>query len=172
MPGDGLRSIVQRLFLASFFDYHIRLETAMNKLKFTAVFAALTMSSLSLAADKKPVVFTSVVQAESELMFGNAIERAGGVNKFDHSREPATYQTQKIVRTQGDMLYSHGVFDASQNLTVSVPDKMTGYQSAHLFDANHAQLGVVYPGESKTIKPADITTEKQAYLYLGKNEHR
>ena len=60
----------------------------------------------------KPVNFMTAVSAESELMFNGAIDRAGGINRFDHSRKPATVETQAIVRSQSDMLYSHGVFDA------------------------------------------------------------
>ncbi len=119
------------------------------------------------SAEGKPVNLLTVVQAESELMFKKAISRAGGVNKFDHGRKPATPETQKIVRSQSDMLYSHGVFDASKGLTVIMPKRMTGYHSLHLFDANHAQLGVVYSGETRTINPEDIsTTDKHVYTLM------
>jgi hypothetical protein len=119
------------------------------------------------SAGGKPVNLLTVVQAESELMFKKAISRAGGVNKFDHGRKPATPETQKIVRSQSDMLYSHGVFDASKSLTVVMPERMTGYHSVHLFDANHAQLGVVYSGETLTVNPGDLsTTDKHLYALM------
>ena len=109
----------------------------------------------------------TAVSAESELMFNNAIDRAGSVNKFDHSRKPATVETQAIVRSQSDMLYSHGVFDASKGIEIIVPGATTGYQSVHLFDSNHGQLGVVYAGESKKIAPEDIgTDEKHIYILM------
>lgn len=115
----------------------------------------------------KSVNFLTAVPAESELMFKNAISRAGGVNKFLHSREPATVETQLIVRSQSDMLYSHGVFDASKGLSVTMPKAMTGYHSVHLFDANHGQLGVVYAGETLEISPDDIsTTDKHIYTLM------
>jgi hypothetical protein len=119
------------------------------------------------SAEGKSVHLMTAVQAESELMFKKAISRAGGVNKFDHGRKPATVKTQKIVRSQSDMLYSHGVFDASKGLTVTMPERTTGYHSVHLFDANHAQLGVVYFGETLTVKPGDIsTTDKHVYMLM------
>ena len=115
----------------------------------------------------KAVNFMTAVSAESELMFNGAIDRAGGVNKFDHSRKPATVETQAIVRSQSDMLYSHGVFDASEGLEITVPEATTAYQSVHLFDSNHGQLGVVYSGESKKIAPEDIgTDEKHIYVLM------
>ncbi len=100
-------------------------------------------------------------------MFKKAISNAGGINKFDHGRIPATPETQKIVRSQSDMLYSYGVFDASKGLTVIMPARMTGYHSVHLFDANHGQLGVAYFGETMKVKPGDIsTTDKHVYALM------
>ena len=113
---------------------------------------------VNITGKGKPVDLLTVVPAESELMFNNAIKRAGSVNKFDHAREPATIETQRIVRSQSDMLYSHGVFDASGGIVVRIPEPTTGYQSVHLFDGNHAQIGVVYPGETKTFGPEKIST--------------
>ena len=135
--------------------------------------------SLGLAAEKmsvskgKAVGIMTAVQAESELMFNNAIERAGGVNKFDHGREPATPKTQKIVRSQSDMLYSHGVFDASEGLKITMPEKMTGYHSVHVFDGVHSQVAVVYAGETLTITPDQISTsDKHVYAMMRTSTDR
>lgn len=114
-----------------------------------------------------PVNFSNVVRAESNLMFKQAIERANGVNKFHHTREAATQHTQLIVRSQSDMLYSHGVFDASKQVTVKMPDLITGYHSVHIFDANHAQIAMAYANETITITPDMITTEdKHVYMLM------
>ena len=121
----------------------------------------------------KPVDIMTAVQAESELMFNNAITRAGDVNKFDHGREPATPKTQKIVRSQSDMLYSHGVFDASAGLTITMPEKMTGYHSVHVFDAAHCQVAVVYAGETRAIAPDQISTsDKHVYAMMRTSTDR
>ena len=132
------------------------------------------LPSLSFAQEsKKPVGIMTAVQAESELMFNNAIERTGGVNRFDHAREPATPETQQIVRSQSDMLYSHGVFDASKGLTIVMPNQMTGYQSVHIFDGSHGQVAVVYAGETKQVKPEDIsTTDKHVYAMMRTSTDR
>lgn len=138
----------------------------------------ITLSSLffSTAFAKeflKPVGIMTAVQAESELMFNNAIKRAGGVNQFYHGRLPATPETQQIVRSQSDMLYSHGVFDASKGLTVTMPEQMTGYQSLHMFDASHAQIAVIYAGETRNISPNQIsTTDKHIYSMMRTSTDR
>ena len=146
----------------------------MKKLFLTA--AAVAMFSVSIPASyagEKAVNIMTAVQAESELMFNNAIERAGEVNKFDHGRLPATPETQKIVRSQSDMLYSHGVFDASEGLTITMPEQTTSYQSVHLFDANHAQIDVVYAGEVKKVTPDQISTaSKHIYAMMRTSTDR
>ena len=145
----------------------------MNKLLLTLGISAFAVSSVFAQESKKPVNIMTAVQAESELMFNNAIERTGGVNRFDHGRLPATHETQKIVRSQSDMLYSHGVFDASKGLTVTMPDQMTGYHSLHLFDQNHVQVAVVYAGETKEISPEQIsTTDKHVYTMMRTSADR
>ncbi len=159
-----------------------KLSKAVFVIAFLAMFASCNNTQQTPEADTKspiktetnqtpagglPVDITTAIPAESELMFNNTIERAGGVNKFDHSRLPATAETQAIVRTQTDMLYSHGVFDASEGLEITVPEAGLAYQSAHVFDANHGQLGVFYPGESTTITADDVSTEnKHIYVLL------
>jgi hypothetical protein len=130
-------------------------------------------NSKSVAQEGKPVDIMTAVQAESELMFKNAIERAGGINHFNHGREPATPKTQQIVRSQSDMLYSHGVFDASKELTIVMPRQMTGYQSVHVFDACHSQVAVVYAGETRRIGPDDISTsDKHIYVMMRTSTDR
>jgi hypothetical protein len=118
-----------------------------------------TLSAASAFAEGEPVNFLTAVPAESEKIFNETFERAGGVNTFAHAREPATVETQTIVRSQSDMLYSQGVFDVSEGMTVTVPDCTTGYQSVALFDANHGQIGVVYCGDSREVTADQVSTE-------------
>jgi uncharacterized membrane protein len=118
-------------------------------------------------ADGKPVDLLTAVPAESEKIFIETIERAGGINTFAHAREPATVETQTIVRSQSDMLYSQGVFDVSEGMTVTVPKCTIGYQSVLLFDANHGQIGVVYCGESREVTADEVSTEdKHIYAMM------
>lgn len=148
----------------------------MRTVSTTLLFVAVLVAGLPVVqaeTEGKPVDIITAIQAESELMFNNAIERAGGVNRFDHGREPATPKTQKIVRSQSDMLYSHGVFDASEELTVVMPEQMTGYQSVHIFDASHAQVAVVYAGETRTIGPEEVSTSgKHVYIMMRTSTDR
>jgi hypothetical protein len=125
------------------------------------------LSAAPAFAGGKPVDLLTAVPAESEKIFTETIERAGGVNTFAHARKPATVETQTIVRSQSDMLYSQGVFDVSKGMTVTVPKCAIGYQSVLMFDANHGQLGVVYCGESREVTPDQVSTEdKHIYAMM------
>jgi hypothetical protein len=125
------------------------------------------LSAASAFAGGQRVTFLTAVPAESEKIFTETIERAGGINTFAHAREPATVKTQTIVRSQSDMLYSQGVFDVSEGMTVTVPECTIGYQSVLMFDANHGQLGVVYCGESREVTADEVSTEdKHIYAMM------
>jgi uncharacterized membrane protein len=131
----------------------------------TALVAAL--AAASAFAGGEPVDLLTAVPAESEKIFTETIERAGGINTFAHARQPATVETQTIVRSQSDMLYSQGVFDVSAGMTVTVPECTIGYQSVLMFDANHGQLGVVYCGESREVTADEVSTEdKHIYAMM------
>jgi uncharacterized membrane protein len=132
----------------------------------STAFVAL-VSAASAFGEGQPVTLLTAVPAESEKIFTETIERAGGINTFDHAREPATVETQTIVRSQSDMLYSQGVFDVSAGMTVTVPECTTGYQSVLMFDANHGQIGVVYCGESREVTAGQVSTEdKHIYAMM------
>ncbi|MGO2320033.1 MAG: hypothetical protein ACTH6O_13835 [Vibrio toranzoniae] len=64
-----------------------------------------------------------------------------------------------------DLIYSYGVFDASQGLTVTVPDYDL-YQSVQVFDENHVTLDVAYPGETINIDQTQLTYGDHVYLFM------
>jgi hypothetical protein len=65
------------------------------------------------------------------------------------------------------MLYSQGVFDVSEGMTVTVPECTISNQSVALFDANHGQLGVVYCGESREVTDDEVSAEdKHIYAMM------
>lgn len=134
-------------------------KTICRKTSVSIAIIVVVLAAQMALAEGKPVNLMNVVPAESEKIFTETLERSGAVNTFAHAREPANVKTQTIVRSQSDMLYSQGVFDATEGLTVTVPDCITGYQSVHMFDADHGQIGVVYCGESRKVAAEDVSTK-------------
>ena len=102
-----------------------------------------------------PVDMFNVVRAETAKYFAEETILSGG-NAMRHERSGIDLDNQTVIRSNFDLIYSYGVFDASGGLTVRVPDYDL-YQSVQIFDENHITLAAVYPGEEVTLGPDDIT---------------
>ena len=72
---------------------------ALGALSASTTFVA-ALAAAPAFAGGKPVDLLTAVPAESEKIFTETIERAGGINTFAHARKPATVDTQTIVRSQ------------------------------------------------------------------------
>ena len=79
-----------------------------------------------------------------------------GPNRFRHEREGIQLDAQTVIRSNFDQIYPYGVFDASEGLTIKVPD-YESLQLVQVFDENHVTLEVVYPGRTARISPDDLT---------------
>lgn len=62
---------------------------------------------------------------------------AGGVNRFEHNREPASVDKQTVIRMNRDTLYSFAVVDISEGATLTVPDAGERYLSVMAVDEDH-----------------------------------
>ena len=70
------------------------------------------------------------VRAETDRMFTDLQRDAGGVNRFQHNREPASVDRQTVVRMNRDTLYSFAVVDLAGGATLTLPDAGGRYLSA------------------------------------------
>ena len=104
------------------------------------------LAAATAFAGGKTVDLLTAVPAESEKIFTETIERAGGISTFAHARKPATVDTQTIVRSQSDMLYSQGVFDVSEGMTVTVPKCSSSRSNRRQFRF------VIYPGVANQVE--------------------
>ena len=65
------------------------------------------------------------VRAETDRMFAALSQRAGGTNRWDHSRQPVAIEDQTVIRSNRDTLYSIAIVDISNGATVTIPDAAT-----------------------------------------------
>lgn len=121
-------------------------------------------SSPSFAAGATPVDMFNVVRAETAKYFAEEIILSGG-NVMRHERSGIDLANQTVIRSNFDLIYSYGVFDASGGLTVKVPEYDL-YHSVQIFDENHITLAAVYPGEEVTLGPVDLTYGDHVYLFM------
>lgn len=111
-----------------------------------------------------PVTMENVVRAETAKYFSEETLKSGP-NRFRHEREGIPLDAQTVIRSNFDQIYSYGVFDASEGLTVTVPD-YDFLQLVQIFDENHVTLRVAYPGETAHVSPDDLTYGSHVYLFM------
>jgi hypothetical protein len=75
-----------------------------------------------------PVVWDTYVRAQSDTMFKSYADD-GAFGKFHHVRQPTPIDAQEIIRMNRDTLYSLGVFDLTDPVTITKPDTGNRYQS-------------------------------------------
>jgi len=125
---------------------------------------ALSSSPSFTASGGEKVTMDNIVRAETAKYFAEETIITGP-NKFRHERKGIQLDHQTVIRSNFDLIYSYGVYDASEGLTVTVPPYDL-YQSVQIFDENHVTLKVVYPGESATITKDQLTYGDHVYLFM------
>jgi len=99
-----------------------------------------------------PVTWDTYVRAQSDTMFKSYADD-GAFGKFSHIRQPTPIDEQKVIRMNRDTLYSMGIFDLTEPLTVTKPDTGDRYQSMMVLSQDEYIPMVGY-------KPGDYTLTK------------
>lgn len=105
-----------------------------------------------MAETTTPVTWDTYVRAQSDTMFKSYVDD-GAFGKFSHIRQPTPLDQQNVIRMNRDTLYSMGVFDLTEPLTVTKPDTGDRYQSMMVLSQDEYIPMVVY-------KPGDYTLTK------------
>jgi hypothetical protein len=121
-------------------------------------------SSPSFKKGGVPVDMFNLVRAETAKYFAEETILSGG-NKMRHERTGIDLADQTVIRSNFDLIYSYGIFDVSGGLTVTIPPYDL-YQSVEIFDENHIIIAVVYPGDTVSIGPDDVTFGEHVYLFM------
>ncbi|MCA9027715.1 MAG: DUF1254 domain-containing protein [Planctomycetaceae bacterium] len=77
------------------------------------------------------------IRAESDLQFKGYAAKAGGVGKLGHMREVYSVENQTTIRGNRDTLYSMGVFDLIEPVTLVMPDSPDRFQSLLVISQDH-----------------------------------
>jgi len=76
-------------------------------------------------------------RAETHRMMADLQRDAGGINRFEHNRAPASVDKQTVIRMNRDTLYSFAVVDVSAGATLTVPDAGERYLSVMVVNEDH-----------------------------------
>lgn len=94
--------------------------------------------SLALPAQAAETVnLSNFIRAESDMQMAGYAQKAGGIGKLLHLREPYAVVNQTTIRGNRDTLYSMGVFDLLSPLTVVKPESPDRFQSLLVVDQDH-----------------------------------
>ena len=95
-----------------------------------------------------PVTVDNFNRAETDMYFASTVRYAGGIGKFDHSREVRPADKQPVIHANRDTLYSSAVFDLDAGpVTISLPDPGGRFLSMIVIDEDQYILETTYaPG--------------------------
>jgi hypothetical protein len=131
-----------------------------NNLKsVTAGLAALLLSAaiaLPVAAAEM-VTVDNFERAETDRTMRDYVEQ-GGFGKFYHIRNPVPIDAQAVVRMNLDTLYSFGVFDLTNPVTITLPDSGDRFMSALIINQDHSMIPVEYAPAEFTLTQEQIGT--------------
>ena len=115
---------------------------------FTFLLAVCIASVANAQQEGKRVTIDNFVRAESDHMI-RANMKMGKltVGKLTHSRQPTTPETQAVIRSNQDTLYSAVVLDLSKPVTVTLPEICGRYMSAHVINQDHYMFVETKPGD-------------------------
>ena len=116
-----------------------------------------------LAASAAEVVdLDSFVRAETDTYLRQR-ESIGAFGTLAHNRDPVDINAQPVVRANRDTLYSYGVFDLSEPVTITLPES-DRFQSIRIIDQNHfIVVDTVEPG------PYELTQDGVGTRYVHVN---
>jgi hypothetical protein len=116
--------------------------------KFIARFVLGTMFTLIFpltlsAAETEAVTAFNFTRAETDNYISKYVEQ-GAFGKFIHFRAPVAIDRQAVIRMQRDTLYSIGVFDLTEPLTIVKPDAGKRFMSMLIINEDHSMLPVIH----------------------------
>lgn len=116
---------------------------------------ALLIHSASYATEL--VTVDNFVRAETDMTLGRYVKQ-GAFGKLLHIRQPTPIDKQDVVRMNLDTLYSVGVFDLSEPVTIIKPDSSDRFQSMMVISQDHSILPVEHDAGEFTLTGERVGT--------------
>lgn len=116
-------------------------------------------------ADGMPVNVQNFVRAESDMQFKGYAEKAGGVGTLLHLREPYSVENQTTIRGNRDTLYSVGVFDLNEPVTIVKPESPNRFQSLLVIDQDHFNPVLKHGAGEVTLTREEVGTRYVMVLF-------
>lgn len=118
--------------------------------------SALSLGS-SMAFASEPVTVDNFVRAETDETMGRYVAQ-GAFGKIMHLRAPTPIDKQDVIRMNRDTLYSVGVFDLTQPVTIAKPASGGRFQSMLIVNEDHSILPAIHEAGKFTLTQKKIGT--------------
>jgi hypothetical protein len=135
----------------------------MKKIALTLLTASLSLHiSAGTPATTENVTIDNFPRAESDTMLRQSMATTKALfgtqlGELGHLRAPFPLDKQPVIRMNRDTLYSSGVFDLSEPVTVTLGDIDGRYQSLHVINQDHYMIAESKPG-TYTLTQEEIGT--------------
>jgi hypothetical protein len=133
-----------------------------RRLVFGALVTFVLISTTTVWASEK-VTVDNFVRAEADMYFKRYATQ-GGFGKFIHIRKPTPLDRQDVIRMNLDTLYSIGIFDLTQPLTITKP-KTDRWQSMLLITQDHSIPPAIYKPGTYTFTQKQVGTRYVAVVF-------
>lgn len=114
--------------------------------------------SAAVGEGAEPVNVDNVIRAETDTYFQKKVDEAGGIGRLNHNRTPPPVENQPIIRMNRDTLYSAGVFDLTEPVTLTMPDSGGRFMSMVVINEDHYIKLVAYDQGRYTLSRDKIGT--------------
>ncbi|CAN5393698.1 DUF1214 domain-containing protein [soil metagenome] len=138
-------------------------KTSTDTATITAVVEAHTKSGQHTPADFNVSDFAYKV-SETDFNINRSLAKSS-INEWAHQEDVSYVKTQQVIRENQDVIYSSAVVDVSQGATISLPKGKT-YQVVQVLDMQNYTVKTLYPGESITLSPDNLTYGNYVYLNM------
>ena len=127
--------------------------------------ATTTQSRTETTADDEsvPVTWENYTRAESDMYFQSYVE-LGGFGEFYYLRELTPIDEQNIIQKNRDTLYSAGIFDLTEPVTVTKPDTGDRYQLLIVINQDNYVKGSSTTAGEYTLTQDEIGTRYCLFL--------
>lgn len=110
------------------------------------------------------VTVDNFVRAETDMTLGRYVKQ-GAFGKFLHIRNPTPIDKQDVIRMNRDTLYSAGIFDLTEPVTIVKPDSGGRFQSMMVISQDHSMLPIEHGAGEFTFTQDRIGTRYMIVLF-------
>jgi hypothetical protein len=131
---------------------------------FSLAATGILLSGVSSTLATEVVTVDNFVRAETDMTFAKYVKQ-GAFGKFLHIRQPTPIDKQDIIRMNRDTLYSAGVFDLTEPVTIIKPDSTERFQSMMVINQDHSMLPVEHGAGEFTLTKEKVGTRYAIVLF-------